>query len=176
MEMRKHTRAQLFSSELVLASCFFIMALVIFTMTWYSMVNSYGEEQADQQMQSVLLGVSDSLVLSPGDPSNWESSVLEDASSFGLAAAPNRISGNKAATLQSLNATQYHRVKENMGVGQYDIYISISNFTSAIYQFGRRANSSNSLVQSFSNERLALLNDSIVRVYVQVWRQKGRLV
>lgn len=174
--MHKNLHGQLFSSELVVASCFFIMALVIFTMTWYSMVNSYNEEQQDQQMQSVLLGVSDSLVLSPGDPSNWESSALENANSFGLASAPNRISDNKAAALQSLNATRYHRVKENMGAGQYDVYVSISNSTATLYQFGRRANSSNSLVQPFSNERLALLNDSVVQVYVQVWRAKGRLV
>lgn len=167
-------RGQLFSSELVIASGFFIIAIVIFYMTYTSLASAYYEEQQDTQMQSVLLGISDSLVLSPGDPANWEASAKENASSFGLAYSPNRLSESKIAALQSLNSS-YQTVRVRMGAGAYDLYLSVSNSTSVLYSFGLRANSSNSLVQSLSNERLALLNDSTVQVYVQVWRTKGRL-
>ncbi len=169
-------KGQVFSAELVVASGIFIAAFVLLYMAWYSMYWSYVEEQSDNDMKTVLFGIADMAVLSPGDPSNWEATVKESANSFGFANAPNRLSDGKLSALQSLNATQYYAVKEGMGAGRFDVYVNVSNSTDSLYAFGIPASQNSSMVQSFSTSRLALLNDSMVTFYVQVWRNRVRAV
>jgi hypothetical protein len=167
-------KAQVFSAELVLASGFFIAAFVALYMAWYSMYWSYVEEQSDNDMKTVLFSIADMAVLSPGSPSNWEATAKENASSFGFATAPNRLSDSKLSVLQSLNSTQYYSVKEGMGAGRFDVYINVGNSTGTFYAFGIPASQNASMASAFSVQRMALLNDSIATVYVQVWRTKVR--
>ncbi len=169
------TKGQLFSVELVLASAVFMGALVAFVLVWNSMSAAYNEEQADLQMQTSLLGISDMAVLSPGYPANWETGVLGNASSFGLATSPNVLSGAKAGALQSLNSS-YLDMKERMGAGRFDVFLSIGNSTGTFYTFGYAPDLNDTTVKAISSQRVALLNGSAVSVKVQLWRIKGKVL
>ncbi|MCX8175564.1 MAG: hypothetical protein N3E51_05155 [Candidatus Micrarchaeota archaeon] len=167
-------RGQLLSVELVLACSFFILALFCFAALWSWMYQSYLEAEEDYAMRTVLLGISDSLVLSPGEPSGWNL-FSGYANSYGLASSQNVLSDGKALALQNLNSS-YDAVKERMGAGAFEVYVGIYNESKTIYQFGKLADANNSLVSALSTERLAILNGSAVSVKVQVWRIRGRVL
>ena len=164
----------MFSTELVLASAVFIAAIVIFVSIWNSMLASYLEEQHSREMQATLMGVSDMLVLSPGTPADWEEGALSDASAFGLASSPNVISAAKANALQGLKG-DYQKVKENMGAGRFDVFMSINDSASTLYSFGMMGDSNDSTVEILRTSRLALMNGEVVSVNVQAWRAKGKV-
>ena len=166
-------KGQMFTTELVLASAIFIAAIVIFVSIWNSMLTSYFEEQRDREMQVALNGISNMLVLSPGSPTNWEAGVLGNANAFGLASSPNVISHAKFAALQNLNSS-YLSMKEKLGAGRFDLFMSLNNSTNTLYRFGLMGDSNDSSVKILRGSRLALLNDSVVTLNVQVWRTKGR--
>ncbi len=172
-EKQRALRGQAFSAELVLSSAFFIMALVIFVGVWMNLRSSYFEEEKDREMQTSLGGISDMLALSPGEPSGWEGSTLENSSAIGLAYSPNRISERKASALQSLNSS-YATVKERMGAGRSDVYLMIYNGSGAapLYQFGVAPDFDDSRVVTVSAERLVLLNSTPMLLRVQVWRTR----
>ena len=178
----KNAKGQIFSTELVLASGVFIAALVAFVFVWNSMSDNYQEGQQDMEMQTVLQGISDSLVLSPGYPTNWEaaatggaSSIVLATSSFGLADSPNGISGAKAAELQALNSS-YLDVKERMGAGRFDVFVSIGDTNRTFYTFGYAPDLNDTTVRAISEQRPALLNGSAVTLKVQVWRIRGKVI
>ncbi len=169
-------KAQIFSAELVIASALFIGALMLFVAIWAAMHSAYSEEKMEREMQTVLFGISDMLVLSPGEPSGWEQSEMENASAIGLATRSNRLSPTKFSKLESLNATNYQDIKESMGAGRFDIYIALNNSTALLYSFGISADLNNSTTLAISTERLVLMNDSIATLKVQVWGKKGRIL
>jgi len=169
-------KGQMFSTELVLASAIFITGLIVFVSVWNSMLQTYFDEQDERELQTALLGISDMAVLSSGQPSSWEAGALENASAFGLASSANVISPSKASALQSLNASHYNTVRERMGAGRFGVFISVNNSSSTLYRFGTLGDSNDSTVKILRASRLALLNNSVVTVNVQVWRTRGKVV
>lgn len=169
-------KGQMFSTELVIASAIFIAGIVLLVSFWNSLIAVYAEGQADVDMQTAALGISDMFALSAGVPSNWEAAVVDNASAFGLASSPNVISGAKFGALQALNATSYLSLKEKMGAGKFDVYAELNNSTVRVYRFGIPGNLSDGLVKGYNVNRLVLLNDSIYTLRVQVWRNRGNAV
>jgi hypothetical protein len=177
MQPRGFRAGQLLSTEIILALSLFLVAMLVFVLAWNYISFSYSSEQADRQMQSSLIGVSDSLVLSPGSPADWEYSSGANASSFGLASSRNVLSAAKLSALQSLNATDYDNVRERMGAGKFDLYVEASNPGGPVlYNFGHPADLSSSSVSAVVSQRLATLGGSVVVLKVELWRAKGRLV
>jgi len=167
-------KGQLLSTEVVLAFSMFLAALVVFLLSWSFISYSFASQEEELQMQLALSGISDALVLSPGDPSDWESTVKENASSFGLASEKNVLSDQKLSALQSLNQTQYDAVREKMGAGRHQVYIEARSGNGTLfYSFGRKSGQMNGSIASVTSERMAILNDSIAILKVEIWRQKG---
>jgi hypothetical protein len=166
------TKGQLLSSEVILAMCLFLGALIAFILAWNAISSSYAREQYDRQMQVALVGISDMAVLSEGDPADWEISAQSGASAFGLASAPGVLSPQKLSALQSMNSS-YDSLRERMGAGPFELYIEAGDsFGTPRYSFGRAANPLDSGVDSLSVERLALLDNSPATLKVQVWRTR----
>lgn len=165
-------KGQILSLEVIVAFSFFLAAMLIFLASWNSMFATYYREATMRQMQTSLVGISDMLVMSPGEPADWEFSVLENASSFGLAASRNSLSVQKLSALQSLNSS-YDKVRESMGAGASQIYIAVKDGNGGvIYAFGNPYDPLNPDIISTSADRLALLDGTLVKVTVQVWRSK----
>lgn len=155
-----------------MAFSFFLAAMLIFLASWNSMFATYYREATMRQMQTSLIGISDMLVMSQGEPADWEFGALENASSFGLAVSRNSLSTQKLSAMQSLNSS-YDKVRENMGAGASQLYVAVKDTGgSALYAFGNPFDPADPTVLSASADRLALLDGALVKVTVQVWRSK----
>lgn len=173
--LRGAKTGQVLSSEIVLAFSLFMFALLVFLLAWGLISNSYAQENYDRQMQGALMGISDTAILSPGDPADWEITALQDANSFGLAQSRGVLSPQKLSALQSLNSSHYDTVRERMGAGRFELYIEAQSQGGTVgYRFGKPADLSDSAVYSASVERLALLGGEPTVLKVQLWRNKNR--
>lgn len=167
---KKSRRGQIFSLEVMVTFSFFLAALLIFMASWNAISASYAREAALRGMQVSLLGISDMFVMSQGDPQNWEIGALENASAFGFASYRGVLSSQKLSKLQALNAS-YAKVKESMGAGQADIYIEVdSTGGGMLYNFGVPHGALGAGAITTSAQRLAMLDGSLVKVNVQLWR------
>ncbi|MCX8197108.1 MAG: hypothetical protein N3G80_02205 [Candidatus Micrarchaeota archaeon] len=167
-----HSKGQLISTELVISSTIFVAALIVLFFSWNMISSSYFEEQTQKDMQTILLGISDMVVLSPGYPSNWEQGDIAEVNAFGFASSRNVLSASKLSALAVLEG-YYPSAKEKMGAGPFDVSITVmdANSGSILYSFGRSPPQTAPFV-SVSAERLALLEKNIVRVRVEVWKKK----
>lgn len=120
-------KGQFFSPDLVIAVGVFVFGLALF----FSSSNSifYQAELFDLRKESDELGhtLIDSLVLSGGSPSDWETYNLVDINSFGLARSPNFLTPEKIHYLvNNLNDdTNYILLKERLGFGKFDLQINL---------------------------------------------------
>ncbi len=146
-----------------------MIAMIVFMMLGTSdkMTQNYRNANSEISFSNALLAASDSLVLTPGSPANWESTTIDGTglSSFGLASSSNVISPAKAAAMQSLNATNYSTIKAALGLGAVNVSIEISNLSDSttLYSFGVAPPGT---ARSAVFERVALLNNSAVLVKV----------
>ena len=177
MEKRKGMKGQIFSMEMMVSFSVFLGAIIIFLFVWNTMYNNYVEEQSDNKMQVALIGISDSAVMSPGDPSNWDMASGMNASSYGFASSRNILSPSKLYAMQGYFAANYAGMKDKMGAGGYDLFIDVKDTNGNIYySFGSLADTANQSISAISAERLALMDDEIVSLRVQLWRIKGRSI
>ncbi len=173
MKLNGTRKGQILSTEIILALSLFMGSIVVFILAWGYISSSYFSEQADRQMQVALIGISDAAVLTPGDPADWETNARENASSFGFASSRNIISAQKLSALQSLNTSYYDRVRERMGAGRFELYLEVRDTAgNSLYRFGKQAGISTNSTAALSIDRLALLNDSLATLRIQLWRNK----
>ena len=176
-EKRNGLKGQLFSTEMMVSFSVFLGAIIIFLFVWNTMYNNYVEEQSDNKMQVVLIGVSDAAVMSKGDPANWDVTVGRHANSYGFASSRNTLSPSKLYTMQGYFATNYTEMKDKLGAGGYDLFIDVKDTAgNTYYSFGSLADTTNQSISAITAERLALMNDAIVNLRVQLWRVKGRSI
>lgn len=164
-------KGQILSLEIILSFSFFLAAVLIFAASWNAIYDSYTNEAQLRQMQTSVVGIGDMLVMSQGDPEDWEFGVLENATSIGTASSPGILSAQKLSALQSLNASHYDTLRERMGAGPADIYLEVQTVSgSPLYAFGIQPDLQNGSVNTVGTERLALLDGELVKVKVQSWR------
>lgn len=167
-------RGQLFSSELMVSLSIFLATLIIYLFVWNNLHNNYIEEQYDTRMQTVLIGISDVMVLSQGDPTDWETGAGTGANSYGLASAHNVLSPEKLYSLQEYFSANYSDMKEKVGAAGYDIFFDVTDTDDVtIYSFGNLGDTTNQSISAVSTVRLALIGDEIVKLRIQLWRTKG---
>ena len=174
---REGMKGQLFSTEMMVSFSVFLGAIIVFLFVWNSMYNNYVEEQSDNKMQVVLIGISDAAVMSGGDPSNWDITSGRYANSYGFASSRNTLSPSKLYTMQGYFATNYTEMKDKMGAGGYDLFIDVKDMDgNTYYSFGSLADTTNTSISAITAERLALMDDGIVNLRVQLWRVRGRSI
>jgi len=167
-------RAQMLSTDLIISLSLFLAAMLIFLYTWSTISYSYWEQRSELDMQSALLSIADAQALSPGIPSDWEFSSGQNATSFGLAISKNVLADGKVRQLQSLFRSDYPLMKERVGAGRFDIFISIADSSGdTLYSFGRLADFTDRQISSASAQRLCMLDGQPVMLKVMLWRTKG---
>jgi hypothetical protein len=120
---------QFFSPDLIIAVGVFIFSMILFfsaSNSIFSQTQLVDErKQADEVAHSFL----NSLVLSPGYPTSWNTMNISDINSIGLAIQDNYLDENKVLTLiNDLNSSQtYSQVKQKMGLGPYSVYLRLVN-------------------------------------------------
>lgn len=177
MDIHDRRKGQMFSTEIIISFSLFLAALLIFLFVWNTIYNSYIEEQNDQRMEVSLLGISDMCVLSPGDPQDWELTAGQNASAFGLASSRNVLSDEKLSAMQALFAANQSLMDEKLGAGGYGLYIEVAAENGTVlYDLGQAADPANISISQVTEDRLAILDNNVVNVKVQVWRVKGRAI
>lgn len=122
-----NSRGQFFSQDLVIAIGVFIFALVVFFSASNSIFSQTSLFDGQKSIDEVMHSVTNTLVLSPGLPANWENTGIDSAFALGLASANNDIAPAKAASFVSLlnDPTSYGKVKEKLGLGPFDLHFRL---------------------------------------------------
>jgi len=146
--------------DAMVSGTFITLLLFIMLGTSDQLTQKYVQADSEVSFANTLLSASDSLVLTPGRPGNWELLDIPDdgVASVGLAYSPNVLSSQKLAKLESLNSTNYTAIKYGLGLGALNVSIEVMALGDGtpIYSFGvKPANTSRATVF----ERLAVLDD-----------------
>jgi len=176
-------KAQFWSFDVVFAIIIFSFAITILAFTWFNISNqlslSYGSgsEIMQLQLQSVMQNI-----MSPGIPSNWQSSINATNQSTwvgvlaGLGSAQDSysLSPSKIYSLISVanyNASDYQATKQMLGTG-FDYYITIestSNVGAGVdINIGSNP-ANNGALTEYVDKEYANLNGVPVVVQVELW-------
>jgi len=157
-------KGQFFSPDMIVAVGVFIFALVVFfsaSSSVFSQVSLIDEQrQADEVAHTVING----LVLSPGQPSNWENTGISSAYSLGLAFSNNEIASQKIISLiNSLNdSNSYLEAKSKLGAAQFDFYLSLLDSSGNVVSYSGYSLSGGQIAVNpkakFSYKRFVLFN------------------
>lgn len=121
-------KGQFFSPDLVIAVGIFIFSLALFwaaSNAVFAQTDLLGGRNESDEVSHYLLT---SLVLSSGQPNDWEDYSLADINSFGLVHSSNILDINKTVELIGLlNSPDYNSVKHKLGLGKYDLQLNVLN-------------------------------------------------
>lgn len=176
-------KAQFWSFDVVFAIVIFSFAITILAFTWFNISNqlSLGYGGGSQIMQLQLQSVMQNL-LSPGIPSNWQSSINTTNPStwsgilVGLASSQGSysLSSSKIYSLISIanyNSSDYQATKQIIGTG-FDYYItikSVSDVGSGVdINIGSNPQANGALTE-YVDKEYANLNGIPVVVQVVLW-------
>ncbi|MFH1257455.1 MAG: hypothetical protein ABIG96_03130 [Candidatus Micrarchaeota archaeon] len=167
-------RAQLFSFDFIVSIALIILLLGMAIYVSDKTSEAINSGEGSRQMQNSLSYSLSALVLSPGDPTNWNRMEFSDGNvrSIGLAASPNVLDGRKVVDFFAIagsSFSNYSALKAILGLN----YPS-SNFSVTIYDSeGMELYSTEYLPGSdatvYAGERLALLEGEGVRLKMMVW-------
>lgn len=176
-------KAQFWSFDVIFAIVIFSFAITILAFTWFNISNQLslnygsGSEIMQLQLQSVMQNI-----LSPGTPSNWQSTInTTDPSTWGgvlvgLANSQGSYSLSSAKvysfiSITNYNSSNYQATKQMLGTG-FDYYItirSISNIGSGIdINIGSNP-ATNGALTEYVDKAYANLNGVPVMVQVTLW-------
>jgi len=148
-------KAQTLTYDFFIASSLLFLSLTIAFLHFYYKIENIEEEKRKSEMVSVLISASD-IWFKEGYPKYWSvNNVLE----VGLA-NDNRINTTKVRLIEELG---YKKLVAFLGLGTFDVnYFVYSQNGSLIYYFP--SNDIGSVKKVLALDRIAIWNDSIVRV------------
>jgi hypothetical protein len=126
-------RGQFFSPDLIIAFSVFIFGLILFfsaSNSIFSQVDLLDERKSSDEVAHAVLN---SLVLSSGEPSNWDLFEFGDVNAYGLSYSPNMLDKSKVTKLlEDLNGSNYFSIKEKLGFGPYDFYLRLIDSSGSV--------------------------------------------
>jgi hypothetical protein len=133
-----YKKGQFFSYDAIIAGALFSVLIALLFIYW-SAIHALIFNQLDD-MYRVGISISDTL-LTPGSPSNWGSWVANPpqpptqiaAHQVGLTNdfGSMRLNGTKVDNLNTLVNSSYEIVKEKLGSGRYNFWITITGYNNA---------------------------------------------
>lgn len=160
------------SLDLLISSSILILVLLSTYEVYNTSVLRIQEYTDDIKTTTRALDISQALVKTPGYPVDWnELSTIDETTvtSFGIAFQDNRIDEEK---LQALSTVDYDVLKQVMGLGKDDFSIQVKDVAegSLAYDFGYSQPG-----YPVKVSRLALINETVVEVVVNVYGRENRL-
>ena len=130
--MGLNNKGQFFSPDLIIAIGVFIFALILFfsasNAVFYQTDLVNERKDSDETAHATL----NALLLSSGQPKDWESASFSDINVYGLVTKNNFIEEKKLVALMSdLNSSDYVNAKIKLGFGPYDIYLRLLDSSGA---------------------------------------------
>jgi hypothetical protein len=161
-------RGQIFSTDLMMAAVVFLFILTMSIIYSGEVANRVYFLEENQARDQAALRAADAIVLSSGNPANWETlSSLDSASSLGIAQSRNVLDEGKLLALLDLNAGNYSRIKDLLGASRYGLGISVLRLQNkqSLAEFGMQPGSEKN-VSVVSRIALYQGEEVIVRVKV----------
>ena len=129
-------KAQLFSSDMIVAVFLFLAVASAALFAWNSAADKSVQTTQRQDMEITGTRILDILVKSPGYPIDWEN---KNATTIGLASYDRTIDANK---LNAFLDMDYNRTREIFGI-PYNYFFKLGNYTKGVNGteavFARRA-------------------------------------
>lgn len=166
--MRLSSKGQIWTSDFLAGTLILTFILLFFILMWNSTAMRWNSESGYLQRFSSALFTSEALLTTPGEPANWETMEgIGNVTTFGLANGRNEISNAKIEKFVAENSS-YEGMKEKVGMQFYDFKLTITSLggKNSYYEFGQGPPAD---AESTVVERLAILNDSIVLMRLEVW-------
>ena len=160
-------KAELFSSDFVMALFLFLIAIVIFEIFYSNLYSEINDYKIRNDLQAKVNSVADVLITSSGDPLYWDNNTVKIIGLFDSGLI-------NLTKFEELKKIEYYTAKRMMGVRNYEIYIELKNKTGDVinnYKYGNKEDESAN--QVFYVKRLGLidLNGNVTKaiLYVGVW-------
>ncbi len=159
-------RGQFFSPDMMIAMSVFVFSLLVFFSASSAVFNDVAifedRKLADESAHLAL----NSMLLSSGEPWNWETLDFSSVSLLGLSFSPNVVEPTKALRLASLlnNEVTYLQTRVKLGLGAYDLYFRVSDSDGATLLYNGESVEGGRLAQNpvlkFSYKRLVIFSGS----------------
>jgi hypothetical protein len=164
--MRLNNRGQFFSPDMIIAMSVFVFSLLVFFSASNAVFNDVSifedRKLADESAHLAM----NSMLLSSGEPWNWETLDFSSVSLFGLSFSPNVIEPAKVVMLANLlnNDVSYLQTRVKLGLGAYDLYFRVSDSDGATIIYNGSPIEGGKLALNpklkFSYKRLVIFNSS----------------
>jgi hypothetical protein len=172
-----------FSGEFLLAFMLFLVSLSLLLSLWDSSTKDILEEENMRTMEGLSIDAAESLVRTPGIPSNW---TADNVRSLGLSnqsrvLEPYKVkefvrymSTNLSDLCSASGASNYDCNMHMLGMGGYDFLFNLSYLNGSIVVVNGTAAYAGRVPVNESEkmtvQRTAIMGGDITRLYLTVWR------
>jgi len=161
-------KAEIFSSDFVMALTIFLIAVSTFGIYYTSLQSDISEYKIRNEIQSKANNIANLLLTSSGEPRYWSSTNVKVIGLYDSGLI-------NLTKFEELKKIEYYTAKKMLGIGGYEFYIELKNETghvlkndSLVYNFG--IEKSESTLQAFYVERYGLtdLNGNVTKTIIGV--------
>jgi len=168
-------KGQIFSADFILSLFLFLIVISISVLVWQSSRLQIERYERNNEMESIVLSVSNLLVKTPGNPENWEELGFDEINSIGFAESDHILNNEKISKFYNMNST-YENTTGLLGASRYGFYLTITNMTDdKIFLDGKAGfgiEPPTTATDIHSIRRVCLLNEpeQIIFLKIILWR------
>ncbi|NIO23056.1 MAG: hypothetical protein GTN38_03465 [Candidatus Aenigmarchaeota archaeon] len=150
-------KGQVWSLDFVTSLVIFTLVLIPLLFVWNYVNIQNMEQRTFDEIETLALSISDSLIRTKGVPENWNSS---NVNVIGLAEGENVLSIPKVSEFLYMGNNEYDLTK-NILVGRYDFFFSITDLNGTVYGTAGSKPADRTIVPV---ERYCLYNNRVVKI------------
>ena len=164
----------MFSYDFLLSSVFLIFLLGLFLFSSTALLNQIDEAELEAEMSESVQLAANSLMRTPGDPSNWEIAPINETGtrSLGLAGSSGELDSEKVERFFSISSdgSEYNATMQILGLTRrsYRFNATLEYLNGTAIASIQRTPSGNP-ARIVSIERYAVLNGTKVAFKMVVW-------
>ncbi len=155
-------KAQLWSLDMALSFLIFFSAMMSVMFAWNYISADTVQSQELREMQLKSMTLSDSLIRTPGIPSDWNESTVQV---IGIAYDDNTLDEEKVDEFVNMS---YIKAKSLLDIWPYEFYFEVKDINGTVYKNSTLAIDSDSTTVIHA-ERYATYNGRIVKVKFAIW-------
>jgi hypothetical protein len=121
-------KGQIWSIDFAASIVIFISVIVVMMFVWTYTSSQVAEQKSGDDIQSLAISVSDSLVRTPGFPPDWNN---ETVSVIGLADEENILNETKVEYFLYMGKNDYDRVRSLLGIS-YNFHFNLTHLNNTM--------------------------------------------
>jgi hypothetical protein len=171
-KQKKGKKGQIWSLDFISGITLMSLLIMLFILEWNYLSIRWNTSSGYREMFGGALYAAEALFTTAGNPAGWERLAAPDEDnllSIGLVNSRNELDNQKLEKLAALNSSaDYELVRTKLGIPGYQLHLNISDLEGNIthFEYGIASELNNSVVV----ERFVLLNDTVAKARMEVWR------